>query len=107
MRILAILVIIFISFPAFAGTIGVPTPPGQPPIFKEMTPTQQAFRDAEEAAWFAGKTMRDWKSQMGSIDLSKDLENIIDALDATTRARIPAETLDKYNAKKSLRLLKP
>ena len=53
------------------------------------------------------ETMRNWQKQMDAILLSDDLENIIDALDAPTRARILDETLDKYNAKKALRLSKP
>ena len=48
-----------------------------------------------------------WKSKMKDSDLSDDMENIIDALDVFTRGRISVETLDKYNAKKSLRALKP
>ena len=48
-----------------------------------------------------------WKQKMKDSGLSDDLENIIDAMDATTRARIAIETMSKYNAKKSLRALKP
>ena len=60
-----------------------------------------------EAALLDEKPLRELKAQMENTDLSNDLENIIDALDVSTRTRISAETLDKYNAKKSLRLLKP
>ena len=48
-----------------------------------------------------------WKQKMKDIGLSDDLENIMDALDDTTRARIATETLSKYDAKKSLRSSKP
>ena len=48
-----------------------------------------------------------WKEDMAVINLSDDLENIIAAMDAPARTRIADETLDKYNAKKSLRLSKP
>ena len=51
--------------------------------------------------------LRDWEDKMDAIGLSDDLENIMDALDAPTRARISPETLDKYNSKKALRLSKP
>ena len=107
MRILATLVIILISFPAYAGTRAIATAPGEPTLYVEFTAEEQTQRDAEEALWLAAKPLRDWQADMDAINLSKDLENIIDALDAPTRARIPAETLDKYNAKKALRLSKP
>ena len=107
MRTLSTLVLILISFPALAGTKAIATPPGQQTIYVEMTVQEQNQRDAEEAMELSKKPMRDWKSQMDEILLSKDIENIIDALDTSTRARIAPETLDKYNAKKALRLSKP
>jgi hypothetical protein len=47
-----------------------------------------------------------WEDRMNGA-LSNDLENIIDALDAPTRARIAQETKSKYDAKKVLRAQKP
>ena len=102
-----ILIIIFVcfSFSALANTRvisidGIAT-------YAELTEQEQMQRASEEEKWLAEKPMRDWQTQMDAIDLSKDFENIIDALDAPTRARIPAETLDKYKTKRSLRLSKP
>lgn len=51
-----------------------------------------------------------WKSQMTSSDntfISRDLENIIDALDDETKARIDSFTIDKYTSKKELRQRNP
>ena len=119
------LMVLFVSFPALAQHRTVATPVRlQKPVEQltaleqeelstlrigniDLSASQIAERQAEESNWLGKKPMRDWNRQMEDITLSDDLENIIDAMDTTTRARISAETLDKYNAKKSLRLLKP
>lgn len=101
------LITLLFSFPAIARTKAIATSPGKSTVYVTLTVEEQAARDAEEAVWLSRAGFRDWETQMKSIDLSSDLENIIEAMDAATRARIPAETLDKYNAKKALRALKP
>lgn len=69
----------------------------------------QAERDAEDARWEAKKDLRVWKAKIAATDsgMPRAIEDIIDALDAPTRARIAKITLDKYNAKKLLRSNKP
>lgn len=72
-------------------------------------PMTQAERDAEDALTAAEKPMKDWLAQMAATDkdIPRAIEDIIDALDAPTRARIAPETLTKYQAKKTLRSQKP
>lgn len=48
-----------------------------------------------------------WEQQMLETGIDDDLENVIDALEPPTRARIASETIDKYNAKKTLRGQRP
>ena len=72
-----------------------------------FTQAEEDVRDTEESAELAAKPTREWQSEIQAINISDDLENIIGALDAPTRARIAPETIDKYNAKKLLRAQKP
>jgi len=57
----------------------------------------------------AAKPMREWQKQIAETDqtMPRYAEDIIDAMDAPSRARIVQVTLDKYNAKKALRASKP
>jgi len=124
MRILAILIfIVSISFSAHAQTrtIAMPVSLNKPDAeltagqltekakygIKSLTGSEISARNIEEAAWLAAKPLDDWQTDMDFIGLSDDHENIIDALDEATRTRIDAATLDKYNAKKTLRAAKP
>ncbi len=61
----------------------------------------------DTAGEVAAKAMADWKVQIAASEISRDLENIIAAMDAPSRARIDTVTLDKYNAKITLRSKKP
>lgn len=69
----------------------------------------QAERDAEDAKWEAERPQREWEGKISASDalLPRWGEDIIDALDAPSRARIAAETLAKYNSKKEIRSRKP
>ena len=55
------------------------------------------------------KPLKAWEEQIKSAEreISTVLEHIIDSMSATQKARIPNETLDKYNNKKILRENKP
>jgi len=84
----------------------IATPPGEPTEYVDLTPAEVAAKNTADQAWNDGQSMRDWERDMAA-NLSDDLENIIDALDAPTRARISGDTIAKYNAKKTLRAQKP
>lgn len=86
-------------------TKAIATAPNLPTDYVELTAQEQAHRAAEEAQLLANKPMRDWQAEMGRFEkeLPKHIENIIEAQDAPTRARIPIETLSVYNAKKAHR----
>ena len=72
-------------------------------------PMTQAERDAEDAKTAAEKPLRDWQKKMNATDtdLPRAIEDILDALDPPTKAKIPKHTMDKYNNKKLLRNQKP
>ncbi|CAB4139843.1 hypothetical protein UFOVP353_54 [uncultured Caudovirales phage] len=74
-----------------------------------MNASEITARQAEEAAWEAGRAMREWKTNIAATDskLPRYVEDILDALDNTTRSKIATETLDAYNTKKTLRGQKP
>lgn len=72
-----------------------------------FTQEEEDAQDIRESAWLANKPQRDWQRLMDASDLSSDLENIMDVMAPDDLARMKAETLDKYNAKKALRLSKP
>jgi len=57
----------------------------------------------------ADKSMAQWKFEMKSYDsgMPRYAEDIISAMDAPDRAKIASETMDKYDAKRALRLTKP
>ena len=69
----------------------------------------KAERDVEDAKWLVEQPMRDWKRQMKDTDegMPRYVEDLIDALNGPTKARLATETLDKYNEKKTLRDQKP
>lgn len=87
----------------------IATPPHQPTIYVALTAEEEVARAAEEAAEVLAKPLRDWEVQMAGTDstMPRYVEDIIDALDAPTRAALAAFTLDNYNAKKTLRATKP
>ena len=65
----------------------------------------QAFLDNEIAA----KPTKDWERAMAETDakLPRYVEDILDALDKTTRDKVAKKTLDAYNEKKAKRAEKP
>ncbi len=84
------------------GYDGSPAPDGSIEI---LSPPNNAKQKWDGSKWL--DLVLSWEDQMNNIDISDDLENIIDALDPPTKARIVSETMDKYSAKKLLRSQKP
>lgn len=74
-----------------------------------LTQVEIDARTAEEEAYLAAKPMKEWEAKIKATDsqLPRALEDIIDALDETTKDKLAKETLDKYNEKKELRNQKP
>ncbi len=75
---------------------------------KTLSAQEIADRGAEEAAHVNEKPVRDWRDSVDAIRFnSDDVENIIDAMNPSDRARLDKVTKDKYNDKKALRTQKP
>ncbi len=73
-----------------------------------LSPQELVEREAEETAHAAEKPVRDWRDSVDAIRFnSDDVENIIDAMNPSDRARLDKVTKDKYNDKKALRTQKP
>ena len=74
-------------------------------VIVDCTQEEIFARRAEEAAWEEGRAERDWKTRIAATDsgLPRYVEDIIDAMDTGTRARLAEETLAKYQEKKQLR----
>jgi hypothetical protein len=70
-----------------------------------MTAQEIAERQAEEAAWEAGRADREWQEKIKKTDakIPRYVEDIIDALDGPTKGKIAQATLDAYNEKKLIR----
>lgn len=71
--------------------------------------SEKAAYAAKLAADLAAKPMKDWERAMAETDVKmpRYTEDIIDALDNTTRNRIATKTIEAYNAKKTKRAEKP
>ena len=65
--------------------------------------------DVQERDYTPDEALTQWKASISATDakVPRYVEDIIDALDPSVRARIAAETLSAYQAKKTLRLQKP
>ena len=65
----------------------------------------QEERAAEDAAWASTKKAREKQDRLSALDaqMPRYVEDIIEAMDAGTRARLAGETLSKYQEKKQLR----
>jgi len=61
------------------------------------------------AQYASEKPLRDWEQAMAETDakLPRYAEDIIDAMDKTTRDKIAKKTLDAYTEKKAKRAEKP
>lgn len=70
-----------------------------------MTEQEIAERQAEEAAWEQGKAAREKLEALKKLDakMPRYVEDIIDALDESVRAKLAKETMDFYTEKKTLR----
>lgn len=78
-------------------------------ILTDLTPEEIAQVTAERARDAAERPMKMWESQMAETDakLPRYAEDIIDALDKSTRDKISKKTLDAYEDKKAKRAEKP
>ena len=85
----------FDGAPPPEGSIAVEAPP------RDGRQIHDGFR------WLPREVSWQEKIEALDADMPRALEDIIDALDATTRARIAVDTLDKYVAKKTIRAGKP
>lgn len=75
-----------------------------------FTAAEEAACDAEEAAFEAAAPMEKWEADMRASNaggMTDDLENIIDSMSSAQKASVASETMDKFNAKQSLRGRKP
>lgn len=74
-----------------------------------FTAEEEAQWDAKEAAYAAEKPLNDWEREMQALDLDMPrwAEDIVDAMDAPSQARIAEVTRDKIAAKKTLRVKRP
>lgn len=65
----------------------------------------QEERAAEDAAWASTKKAREKQDRLSALDaqMPRYVEDIIEAMDAGTRARLAQETLAKYQEKKTMR----
>lgn len=74
-----------------------------------LTPAEVSAREAGELEYTKSRPLAIWQSVMQASDaaMPRALEDIIDALDAPTRARIAPATLDKYEDKVALRNSRP
>lgn len=74
-----------------------------------MSPQEIADRQDEEARFLEEAPLKKWEAKIAATDskLPRVVEDIIDALDAPTKAKISRETLDLYEAKKTIRAQKP
>lgn len=74
-----------------------------------MSAEEIAQRQAEEQAWSDGELDREWEAKIKATDakIPRYVEDIIDALDAPTKAKIAQKTLDLYEEKKLIRSEKP
>ena len=73
----------------------------------QLTPEEEAARDAEAAQWLADKPMNDWLESMDRADstmMPRWAEDIISLIGTTGLA---PETVQKYNDKQTLRASKP
>lgn len=76
-------------------------------ILVDLTPQEILIRQAEEKAWSDNLQIREWENKISASALPRYVEDIIDALDAVTKAKIAKETLDLYQEKKTIRAEKP
>jgi len=72
----------------------------------QMTPEEEAFRLAEEAAEIIRRPTHVWIDNMNTSDslMTREVEDI---LDRDGVEGLPQALVDKYNAKKTVRAAKP
>lgn len=78
-------------------------------ILDGIKESEKSTYAAKLAADLAAKPMKNWERAMAETDakLPRYVEDIIDAMDKTTRDKISKKTLDAYNEKKAKRAEKP
>lgn len=88
----------------------IATPRGVKSLDVELTPEELVEYNNQQAKDSLSNVWAIWKLSMQDSDsslMSRDLENVIDALDEETKGRIVQQTMNKYNEKKTLRGRKP
>lgn len=65
--------------------------------------------DVQERDYTPEELLSQWRARISETDvkLTRPLEDVIDALEPTTRARIATDTLAAYQEKKTIRAEKP
>jgi len=65
--------------------------------------------DVQERDYTPEELLTQWMARISETDIRipRFIEDVIDALDPSVRARIAAETLSAYQAKKTIRSQKP
>lgn len=95
----------------FDGTlVSMDTPTRNGPIGRVLLTSSEIFKlQNEEEKDRREKPLREWrrKIEASDNDIPRWAEDIIDALDETTKQKISKQTLDKYERKKTLRSEKP
>jgi len=78
-------------------------------ILDGVKESEKAAYAAKLAADLAERPVKNWERAMAETDakLPRYVEDIIDAMDKTTRDKISKKTLDAYNEKKAKRAEKP
>jgi len=78
-------------------------------VARYYTPAEEDQRGAEEAADALAKPLRLWKEDMAATDAAfpRAVEDLHDAMDADTQARLPSATKNGIMAKKALRATRP
>ena len=72
-----------------------------------FTQKEETARDAEELAWTNARPMEDWKNSIQKTDfyMPRYAEDILDGM--ADKSSVPQICLDRLQAKKDLRAIKP
>ena len=76
----------------------------------DLSAEENAVADAQEAQELLDRAMNLWEGEITASDavgISRDLENVIDSIDAAQLSRLDSTTKAKYLAKKEIRDRKP
>ena len=87
----------------------IATAPNKLTKYVELTVNEKKQRANELVKIIAEKPMKDWLSDMQTTDstMPRYTEDIIDAMDTATRARVDSYTIAIYDNKKLVRARRP